>query len=200
MRSRIAALSLTLASLAAPLSAAEILGGFVDLRFGFGVNNGDYTLEPPGGAESDGEFEESYRGTISWIGSLGLQRWGGVVWGLGGSYNQNDDDEFTTFKTWAVDGYLGYALAFTESFQIELVPFVGVGRAYVEAQGALPKTDDSYTEGGANLNLLYTFRGGFQFGATATYLMYSSHLDIPAGNYQYTAEDFVLGLSLGVRL
>jgi hypothetical protein len=197
MSSRIAALSLTLASLAAPLSAAEILGGFVDMRLGFGTSGGDYTVKDAAGNETDATFESSYRTTLTWIGSLGLQRWGGVVWGLGGSYDANDDDEMGTFKSWALDGYLGYAIAFTEAFQIELVPFVGAGRAYVTPDGG-DMVADAYTEGGANLNILYTFHSSFQLGATLTYLLYDSHMDDQ--NLKYTSDDLVASVSIGVRL
>jgi hypothetical protein len=193
---------LTLVASAAPLSAAEILEGFVDMRLGFGVGNGDYTLQNIDvDTETKGEFEDSYRTTLSWIGSLGLQRSGGVVWGLGFSYDVNDDDEGAEFQSWALDGYLGYAFAFTEAFQIELVPFIGAGRSYVDFKGdGIDQNSDSYTEGGANLNALYTFNGGFQLGATLTYLIYDSDINYGAVRYNFGANDFVAMVSIGVRL
>jgi hypothetical protein len=202
MSSRIAAISLTLASLAAPLSAAEILGGFVDMRLGLGVAGGEYTVEDFDNDTSvDETYDTAYRATLSWIGSLGLQHGGGVVWGLGGSYNDFEDDDSFKFRSWALDGYIGYGIAFTESFQLELVPFMGVGRSYVDVDGDnVEENNDSYTEGGANLNVFYTFHSGFQLGATLTYLLYSSDINYNDVRYNFGSADLVGSLILGVRL
>lgn len=195
-------LPLALFLFATPLPAADIIEGFVDMRLGFGVGGGDYTVENiDADTEMDGEFESSYRTTLSWIGCLGLQRAGGVVWGLGFSYDANDDDEFAAYQSWALDGYLGYAFAFTEAFQIELAPFIGVGRAYMDISGDnVGQNDDSFTEGGANLNVLYTFTSGFQLGATLTYLITDSDINYDAVRYNFGSSDFVASLSIGARL
>src|SRR4051812_39659563 len=142
-----------LAGAAAP--AAEIVGGFVDLRLSGGITAGDYDVAVSDNTapvllnrSDDGNFDENYRFAIDWVGSLGLRSYGGWIWGIGGSYNSHKgapatyvhNDAGGTIATddldvmaWAADGFIGYALPIGEHLQLEVLPFIGAGRAYMDS-------------------------------------------------------------------
>ncbi len=149
---------------------------------------------------NDDGFDTNYRIKVDWVGSLGLRSYGGWIWGVGLTYNYRTDLELSyrdeaipagednrngivnptpnvidapvDFHAWSANGFIGYAVPFGEHFQLEFMPFVGVGRAYMEtpeSEGHLNRAADAYTEAGLNVNAVWTLRNGFQFGASVGY-------------------------------
>ncbi len=174
-----------------------ISGGGFDLEY----SDNEGTAAQRASVNSSEDFDTSYRIKLDWVGSLGLRSYGGWIWGIGGTYNYRTDltldyrDEVVPepatpdnqndgiaggpvtnadvdFHAWSANGFIGYAVPFGEHFQLEFMPFIGVGRAYLEtpeSQGHLNRAADAYTEAGLNVNGVFTLRNGFQFGASIGY-------------------------------
>jgi hypothetical protein len=224
--------SATLIGLAGAVApAAEIIGGFVDMRLSGGITSGDYDVDvsAPNSASgfqgsSDGNFDENYRVTVNWVGSLGLRSYGGWIWGIGGTFNSHKAAEVlyvdnndvlgvsdVDLIAWSADGFIGYALPIGEHLQLEVLPFIGIGRAYLDSpdvDGHLSRAADAYTEVGVDVNAVWTFRNGFQVGATGGMMYWESSIrnDQAAGtgaeseNFKFAQWDPHFLLFLGVRL
>ena len=94
------------------------------------------------------------------------------------------------------------------NMQLEVVPYIGWGRAYIRSDdfprqpGQSQNGEDATWEAGINASFLYTFDSGFQLGANARYFYTRSHVSDKAGGFEYDMEiqDFALGAMIGVRL
>ena len=128
--------SLTLLAVVGHAHGAEDLGGFVDLRLGYETFNTKYSLDYPG-VEAKENFDITHRINLTWMGSLGLRSYGGVLWGIGGSWYYNNDDEIPggtdgfTYQTWTAQGHLGYGVPIGSNMQVEFTPYIGFGRSYI---------------------------------------------------------------------
>jgi hypothetical protein len=225
----VSATLIALATGAAP--AAEILGGFVDMRLSGGITAGDYEVDvsAPNAAtafdrSSDGSFDENYRITLNWVGSLGLRSYGGWIWGIGGTFNSHSSAEVTyigdnnaettgdvDLLAWSADGFIGYAVPFGEVFQLEVLPFIGAGRAHMDSadiDGHLSRAADAYLETGVDVNAVFTLRNGFQFGATAGIMYWESSIksdqsrgtQAESQNFKWEQWDPHALIFIGVRL
>jgi hypothetical protein len=236
--SRVLASATLLALAGGYAGAAEIIGGFVDMRLGGGISGGDYDLsvsdnDPPAfNQDASDSFDDNYRVTLSWVGSLGLRSYGGWLWGIGATYNYHSGTQITyrdevpesgaageftndaDLHAWSANGFIGYAVPFGEHFQLELLPFIGAGRAYLktpESNGHLNTAADSYLETGVNLDAVYTFGNGFQFGATIGYMHWETSLlhdnieaeaaiDGDSARFNFSSETYIATVFIGVRL
>jgi hypothetical protein len=209
---RFGLISLTLAGLAATsVAAVEVVPAFVDMRLDLQAAGLDYALDV-NGTESDQSFDTGARLGVSWIGSLGLSRSGGCLWGLGLHWNWNDDElkfggasPTGQLQVYTIDAYLGYGLPFGENLQLEVLPVVGIGQAYLHLSRPLATGEQSdhgtVWEVGLLANLTYTFAGGFQVGGTAGYYRSEANdIGIAPSNYSFTLNRVVVGGFLGFRL
>ncbi|HYE06834.1 MAG TPA: hypothetical protein VEL07_15060 [Planctomycetota bacterium] len=197
---------------------------------------------------NDEGFDTNYRIKVDWVGSLGLRSYGGWIWGVGLTYNYRTDLELdyrdegvevpggnnidgianptplvtdapVDFHAWSANGFIGYAVPFGEHFQLEFLPFVGVGRAYMEtpeSQGHLNRAADAYTEAGLNVNAVWTLRNGFQFGASVGYWWWETSITHDAieeglradpreltgssAKFKFESWDYQALLFIGIRL
>lgn len=205
--------SLTLLAVVGQAHGADDLGGFVDLRLGYETFNTKYSLDYPG-VEADENFDITHRITLTWLGSLGLRSYGGVLWGIGGSWYYNNDDELPggtgefTYQTWIAQGHLGYGLPIGPNMQLELVPYIGFGRSYLRTDdfarvpGHTQNGADATWEVGANAAFIYTFDNGLQLGANGRYFFTESSIsdEAGAGRFRFEIQDFSVGATIGVRL
>ena len=205
MKPTLGLVSMTLLGLISVAPAAEDLSGFVDMRLTYKTTSTRYHTEFAS-VDTDANWDLSHRVELNWLGSLGLRRGGGVIWGLGGTWWYNDgklpEGTNATFQTWTVQGQLGYGLPLiADHLQLELLPYVGFGRAHL----SLPDGDsgaDAYWEIGGNANLVYTFDSGLQLGGTASIWTYETSIQNEAGqDYKFKNEiPVALGVFIGVRL
>jgi len=205
---RFGLLSFTLAALTTSALAEERVPSFVDMRL-----NAQWVTS---GYKADGSsltHDISGRLGVSWTGSLGIQRWGGVVWGLGGTWGYGKDENADnigqagtndyTIQTGTLDLFIGYAYAFRESLQIEIMPVVGLGKAWLRNSNGLSDAD-AYIEYGLRGNLTWTMNSGLQFGVVSDFLLapdnnLSSNVSgRPGGDFDNTR--FAVGAFIGVRL
>lgn len=200
--------SLTLAGAFVQAAAMDDIGGFVDMRLGYATLGTAYSANYDN-VDTDDSWDTAHRINLDWVGSLGLSRSGGVLWGLGGTWQHDQGDlptdEDTTFQYWVVRGQLGYGLPIGERFQIELLPYVGFGKSYVDiddnGSGA-----DALWEIGANLNLVYTWDSGFQFGLQGGVYYYETSIeaDLQGGlnrnRYRFETISPNVGFFIGARL
>jgi hypothetical protein len=181
-----------------PLAAAELK--FSDLRLGAGalsdnfsgsnqttVTSGGTVISTSSSSEDGRDSESNLRGQLQLVGgSLGAG--GGAVLGLGIAVNHANWDngsQDATVTTPCVDLLLGYGFAVSKAFHVELLPFVGIGRAYysVTDNGGTEtaKEWDKYLEYGARLGAYLTINDGFQVGIEIPYLVGSFE-----PHYEYT--------------
>lgn len=196
---RFGLLSLTLAGLCAPLVAQDKVPAFVDMRLNLEIASLDYQIRN-GDVWSDEEFDTGLRAGISWTGSLGLKSWGGIVWGLGGTFGYFEDDlggADLRYQTWTGDMFIGYGFAIFESLQIEAMPVVTVGRQYFKFGAGGNNDAESFWQYGARANLVYTFGNGFQVGATSNVLKAD---DTNGAPMQIVPGRFNVGIFVGARL
>lgn len=161
-------LSLALATLTSAAVAQDKVPAFVDMRLNLQGTNLEYQID---GAELAHDI--SSRVGVSWTGSLGLKAYGGIIWGLGGTWAYGKDEDIIaggddlTIQTATLDGFIGYALPFSESLQIEAMPVISVGRVWLHSSGPGRQSDHKgYWEYGLRGNLVWTLGNGFQFGLT----------------------------------
>lgn len=207
---RLGLLTLTLAGLWAPLVAADVVPAFVDMRLGLQASGLDYTMD--NGVETDQSFDVGARLDVSWTGCLGIDTWGGIVWGLGLNYGYNTDElDFAgskrsmSLQTGTLDVFIGYAYAFSEGLQIEAYPVVGVGRAWMDLDDGDEKGHDRIWEYGIKGNLVWTLTNGFQAGITASILASETNVETEDPNgvtrdYDMNLGRFLVGGFIGVRL
>lgn len=205
MQPALGLVSMTLLGLIAVAPAAEDLGGFVDMRLTYKTTSTRYHVEFAA-VDADENWETAHRVELNWLGSLGLRRWGGVIWGLGGVwwYNSGElpDGTDASFQTWTVQGQLGYGLPLiADRLQLEILPYVGFGRSHLQ----LPDGDsgaDAYWEVGGNANLVWTFASGLQLGGTASIWTYETSIENEAGqNFRFKDElPVAVGVFIGARL
>jgi len=201
--------SLTLAGLVAQASAMDDLGGFVDMRLGYDTLGTAYSLNY-GTVDTDDSWQSAHRINLDWIGSLGLSKSGGMLWGLGGSWVRYNGelprDEPATLQYWVVRGQLGYGFPLGESMQLELLPYLGFGRSYLRIRNQphdnWQSGNDATWEAGANVNLVHTWENGFQFGLQAGGFYYeSSVLDEESDQrYRFGNLNIQGGAFIGARL
>jgi hypothetical protein len=194
---------------AMPAFAAENIGGFVDMRLGYSQLGGDFDVKvsPPAGAsvESEESFDTTHRLDLNWVGCLGMRAYGGVLWGIGGSYGFNETEPIAgqtiDVQTWAVKGHIGYGVPFTDYFQLEALPFIGVGRSHLHSTGS-HFSEAPYTEYGIDFNAVFTLPNGFQFGATAGMFWYDTSVldETNVTRYHIHTDDVKFGAFIGVRL
>jgi hypothetical protein len=210
MRPSFGLVSLTLAALAAPLSASEsfgtsdLLGGFVDLRLGYEAvldTSGDANTGTAG--DESGVFDMGHRVSLLWIGSLGVQKSGGWLWGLGATYTSMDgvaNDTDINLQTWTMQLTTGYAFPVGNHFDLEVLPFIGFGRSYLDLPGASTYYADKVLELGINANAVWTFNNGFQLGATAGFVDFYTSISDTTQRWRFRVDDFMVGGFIGVRL
>lgn len=202
--------SATLLTLAGAAGAAENLGGFVDMRLGYGtLVNSDYECHVSTGAGSqdvNGDFDTSHRLSLDWIGCLGMRSYGGVLWGVGANWGYETGEILNqeyTMQQWTVRANLGYGIAITDMFQLEAIPFAGTGRSSYKGSGS-HFSDAPYWEYGANANAVFTFSNSIQLGATAGFLWYETSVfdEEISVRQKFRADGFDLmaGGFIGVRL
>lgn len=205
--------SLTLAGLVTLASAADDLGGFVDLRLGYATLGTAYRAQYDN-VDTDDNWDTAHRINLDWVGSLGLSRTGGVLWGLGGSWQHDSGDlptdENATFQYWVVRGQLGYGLPIGERFQFEILPYVGFGKSYLDIDN-VGSGADALWEVGANINLLHTWDNGFQAGLQAGLYYYETSVEtdmqggINRNRYRFDTDALSVlspnvGIFIGARL
>lgn len=199
---RFGLLSLTLAALTTTAVAEDRVPAFVDMRLNLEGTSLRYDID-------DGEYVNDFgtRVGVSWTGSLGLDAWGGVVWGLGGSWGYGSDDDSVggldlTVQTGTLDLFIGYGFAFTEFLQIEAMPVISVGRAWFRSED--DSAAASYWEYGLRGNLAWTLSNGFQFGLTGSLIIANENdVDVSLGAQEVGDFDntrLTAGAFIGVRL
>ena len=203
--------SLTLMAVIGPAHAVDDLGGFVDLRLGYETFNTKYRLRY-GPVDAEDNFDITHRITLNWIGSLGLRSYGGWLWGLGGTWYYNKDQipgaasgEFT-YQTWLVQGHLGYGVPIGNHMQVEFLPYLGYGWAYLRIDN-FPSSNwqngsDNTYEVGINSSFVYTFDNGLQLGANGRYFLNEAGItDTNSGTrFSFHMTDFSVGVFVGARL
>lgn len=212
MQRSLGLVSLTLLAVVGHAHAADDMGGFVDLRLGYETFNTKYRLEYPG-VDAKENFDVTHRLTLTWLGTLGLSSHGGVLWGLGGSWYYNNDDQLPagtggfSYQTWLAQAHLGYGLPIGQNMQVEVVPYAGFGRSYLRLENfpnpsATQNGEDATWEAGVNAAFIYTFDNGFQLGANGRYFLTESSIEEEAGvgRFRVHIRDFSVGMTLGVRL
>jgi len=200
--------SLTLAGLVVQASAADDLGGFVDLRLGYATLGTAYSADYDN-INTDDNWDTAHRINLDWVGSLGLSKSGGVLWGLGGTWHHNQGDlptdDDTTFQYWLVRGQLGYGLPISGNLQIELLPYAGFGKSYLDIGGS-GSGSDAIWEVGANLNLVYTWDNGFQVGLQGGMYYYETSVEttvqggLNRNRYRFDGLSPNVGFFIGARL
>jgi hypothetical protein len=196
--------SLALAGLVVQASAADDLGGFVDLRLGYATLGTTYSVRYDS-VDTDDDWETAHRINLDWVGSLGLSRSGGVLWGIGGTWQHDEGklptDEDAVFQYWLVRGQLGYGLPITRSVQLELLPYVGFGTSYLDIndQG---EGSDAIWEVGANANLVFTLENGFQVGLQGGMYYYETSIreNLTDERFNFEALSPNVGVFIGARL
>lgn len=159
-------LSLALATLTSAAVAQDKVPAFVDMRLNLQGTTLDYQING-----ADLTHDISTRVGVSWTGSLGLKAYGGVIWGLGGTWGYGKDEGILpggidlTIQTATIDGFIGYAFPFSEFLQIEVMPVISAGRVWLHSSGPGRQSDHKgYWEYGVRGNLVWTLGNGFQFG------------------------------------
>ena len=200
--------SLTLVGLAVQATAADDLGGHVDLRLGYATLGTAYDVRYPG-VKTDDNWDTAHRINLDWVGTVGLSRSGGVLWGLGGTWQHDQGklptEQNSTFQYWLVRGQLGYGLPIAERFQLELLPYVGFGKSYLDVDG-LGSGADALWEVGANVNIVYTWDNGFQIGLQGGYYFYETSIeasgedDLNRTRFNFESKSPNVGLFIGARL
>jgi hypothetical protein len=105
-----------------------------------------------------------------------------------------------------VQGHLGYGVPIGSHMQLEALPYLGFGRAYLRtndfARDGSQNGDDAVYELGINGNFAYTFDNGLQLGANARYFFTEGGItDEQSGTrFSFQIRDFSMGVFLGVRL
>ncbi len=201
---RFGLLSLTLAAVVTTTGfAEERVPSFVDMRLNVQGTTLNYNV-------SDTTLSHDIAGRIgvSWTGSLGIQNWGGVIWGLGGTYGYGRDEEAVNgddyiVRTGTIDLFVGYAYAFNESVQIEMMPIIGIGKAGLRTSSG-GHDNQSYIEYGGRGNITWTFGNGFQVGLVGDILLapdnnFSSGA-VSGGNGDFDNTRIAAGAFIGVRL
>ena len=207
--------SLTLAGLLVQAhAAADDLGGFVDLRLGYATLGTAYSTNYDN-VDTDDDWDTAHRINLDWVGSLGLSRSGGVLWGIGGSWQHDQgqlpNDEDATFQYWIARGHIGYGLPIGNHLQLELLPYVGFGKSYLDVESDAEGFGggdgaDALWEIGVNLNVVYTWDSGFQMGLQGGYYFYETSVETDledgAGRNRYRFETFSpnIGFFVGARL
>jgi hypothetical protein len=207
---RFGLLSLTLIGLSTGLVAQEKVPAFVDMRLNLEGVDLAYSVDVNNTGESDETFDLATRAGVSWTGSLGINTWGGVIWGLGGAWGYQDKELDTgpsfSLQTLTLDLFIGYAYAFTEGLQVEIAPVVGVGRAWVHQDGNPELSGhDRIWEYGLRSSLAWTLGNGFQCGLTASMLRSETEIlaDAKGGGQvesEFLLNRFTVGGFIGVRL
>lgn len=202
---RFGLLSLTLTALTTTAIAEDRVPAFVDMRLNVEGTSLRYEID-------DTEFTNDLgtRVGVSWTGSLGLDAWGGMIWGLGGSWGYNTDDDSVgnlemTVQTATLDLFIGYGFAFTEALQIEAMPVISVGRSWFRSTSPSSDSDaSSYWEYGARGNLVWTLSNGFQFGLTGSLIIADENdADVTLGAVgigNFNNSRLTAGAFIGVRL
>lgn len=157
---------LALLAAACAASAADVLPiADLDLRVGAGLRGRDVSITT-GGVEDDGEWDRSGR----YFAEALLAPLPGVIgrWlvGLKAVADRSDGDA-ADYGMIGIQAEVGYGLTLVPFLRIELLPYVGVGRATLDA-GVDEDSADS-VEYGANLNAVLTSGGGLQIGAGVGY-------------------------------
>ena len=149
------------------LSAAELLPiADLDLRLGVGLRGRDVSVTSDG-VEDEGSWERSGRGFAEAL----LAPFPGVVgrflFGVKAIADRSDD-ETTDYEVLGVQAEVGYGLTLVPFLRLELLPYVGVGRATLDT--GIDADDADSFEYGANLNAVLTRPGGgLQVGAGVGY-------------------------------
>lgn len=200
--------SLTLAGLVVQASAADDLGGFVDLRLGYATLGTAYEVEYDN-IDTEDDWDTAHRLNLDWVGSLGLSKSGGVLWGLGGTWQHDSGDlptnQNTTFQYWVVRGQLGYGLPIGQNLQLEFLPYVGFGKSYLDVDNT-GSGADALWEVGFNVNVVYTWDNGFQAGLQGGGYFYETSIEIDTqggfnrNRYRFETLSPNVGIFIGARL
>lgn len=200
--------SLTLAALVTQASAVDDLGGFVDLRLGYATLGTAYSADY-GNVDTDDNWDTAHRLNLDWVGSLGLSKTGGVLWGLGGTWQHDSGKlptaENTTFQYWVVRGQLGYGLPIGQRLQLEILPYAGFGKSYLDIDN-VGSGADALWEVGVNANILYTWDNGFQAGLQGGFYYYETSVEtdrqggVNRRRYRLDSLSPNVGIFIGARL
>lgn len=156
-----------LSALASVVPAADLLPiADLDLRLGVGLRGRDVSITS-NGVEDEGSWERSGRGFAEAL----LAPFPGVIgrWlvGIKAVADRSSDDD-TDYEVLGVQAEVGYGLTLVPFLRIELLPYVGVGRATLDT--GIDEDDADALEYGANLNAVLTSpSGGLQIGAGVGY-------------------------------
>jgi hypothetical protein len=152
---------LILLACATSLSAAVLPVADLDLRVGAGFRGRDVDVTS-GGGENEGEWDRSGR----YFAEALLAPFPGVVGrflvGVKAVADRSEGDA-GDYDVLGVQGEIGYGLTVVPLLRIELLPYVGAGRATLD--NGVDRDEADSLEYGANLNAVLTAPGGLQAGA-----------------------------------
>ncbi len=197
-----------LAALAIPGLAVgvELIDGFVDMRLGYQRIAVGHT-ERTQGQEIDNDYDVARRFALDYVVSTRLYDWGGLVWNFGGAYNHEKGDladgSSITVQSWVIKLAVGYGYAFTEHLQIEALPFIGAGRAYLETSlaGVEDEGDSGYWEAGVDTNLVYSWSNHLQVGGTIGLIHSRTDIELDDSDvtHRLISDNLKIGVFIGMR-
>ena len=131
-------------------SALDVLED--DLRLGYAVT-GTKETETIGGTVNHDDWSQSSRWVLDWVANPNIP-FIGVLFCAGLSYDHRDRSSSTgddTYSAYGAHVHAGAYLSFFGILRLELMPFIGVGRAKLQESGS--SANGNVSEYGANLNL-----------------------------------------------
>lgn len=214
-RTHLTCTALLAALIATPIAAEDGIGSFVDLRAGYTFVDDSYEGTRDDGVTSEDfseDWDNSHRAFALLLWSPGLRPYGGWLFGISAATafrdtNEEDSDADIDYDSYAAHLNIGYGIPIGDSFQVELIPFIGFGSA--ELKRVVPgqtETSDNETliEWGANLNGVFTLADHWQIGAQVGYLVADTSYEIrEAGgdevDYDFKDGNFLFSGFLGYR-
>jgi len=150
-----------LATSALPAAAAVLPIADLDLRLGAGLRGRDVAITS-GGIEDEGEWDRSGRYFAEALLAPFPGALGRLLAGIKAVADRSEGDG-TDYEVLGLQAEVGYGLTVIPFLRIELLPYIGIGRATLD--DGVEADDASSLEYGANLNAVLTSGGGFQIGA-----------------------------------
>ena len=172
-----------------PLLADEILpsDGFADLRLAycFTQKQADVTVA---GVTTTDDWRRSNRASGGVVLSPGLGTFGGWLFGVRAVATFSSGDpagQSTTYDTLTAQFSIGYGYAFCRGFQLEVMPYIGLGAASLKQDFAAAGevTDTAFaTQYGVDVNAVATIAHGVQVGVSVGYEIAASdhEVDVPS--------------------
>ncbi len=205
MKANVLTLSLSVLALGCSGAvAAERSESFSDIRVGYTLVDDSYEGTRDDGISAtdfDEDWDESHRVFATWLWTPGMETYGGWLFGLTAvtafrDTDSDDSDADLEYDAYALHANIGYGIPIGESFQIELVPFIGVGSARLKRVlpgGTSTSDNETLIEYGANLNGVFVIDKRFLIGAQVGYLISDTSYEFTEASGDEVDYDFQQG-------